>query len=372
MATLPEPSFIERDPEKVTAELVDLYETMTGKTLYPAQPERIFIDMIAYRESLLRIQIQQAAVKNLVRFSSTDMLEYLGALVDCGRLPAQPAITTLRFTLVEAQVADLIIDAGFRRGSKDGEVLFATDAALTIPAGQLSGDVAATATVAGVVGNGYLAGEVNKEIDIVDHLQSVVNTVTTAGGADKEGDENYKERIQLAPESFSVAGPIGAYRFWAKTAHQSIIDVAVLRVTPAYVNVYPLTTTGDPSQGILDAVAAILSDEDIRPLCDEVVVAAPTRVDFAISADVTLYDSYSGTNAEAKAAIELLLAEYAATLKAGLGRDQVTSQINGLITGYPGVYKSVLTAPAVDRVVVANEWLNCTAITITVVGRANG
>ena len=33
--SLPEPNFIDRDPEAITAEIVAQYEGLTGKTLYP-------------------------------------------------------------------------------------------------------------------------------------------------------------------------------------------------------------------------------------------------------------------------------------------------------------------------------------------------
>ena len=42
--SLPEPSFIDRDPDAITAEIVAQYELLSGKTLYPAQVERLLID----------------------------------------------------------------------------------------------------------------------------------------------------------------------------------------------------------------------------------------------------------------------------------------------------------------------------------------
>ena len=60
--SLPEPSFVERDAAAVTAEMVAMFEAMTGRTLYPAQPERVEIDLVAYREMLVRIGIQALGV----------------------------------------------------------------------------------------------------------------------------------------------------------------------------------------------------------------------------------------------------------------------------------------------------------------------
>lgn len=372
MLTLLEPSFIDRDVDAITAECVALYESMTGKVLYPAQPERLFIDLMVAREMQLRIRIQQSAVKNLVRFSSGIMLEELGALVGCSRLPAQYARTTLRVTLSGTLDYDLVVSAGTRRQSKDGKITFATAVPLTIAAGALTGDVLAIADLSGVSGNGYLAGEVNIEVDPLPHVATVANISTTAGGSDIESDDHYRDRIMIAPESFSTTGPEDAYIYWAKTAHPDIVAVAVSSPAAGEVTVYPLMGTGNPSAEILDLVEAALTPKKRRPLTDLVTAAAPTKTDFTITADVTLYESCTEDSAAVKANIEALLLVYADELRASLGADLVTSRINSKIMGYPGVYKSVLTLPVADAVIPANGWLNCTAITITVVGYVNG
>lgn len=370
MQQLPEPTFIDRDPNQVTADLVALYEATTDKTLQPAQPEMLLINLIAYRETLLRIAIQEAAKQNLLQYAIFPMLDYLGELVGCERLSEQPAKTTLRFTLVAAQTFDMVIAAGTRVESKDGKQTFATNAALTIAAGQLEGSAAATAEATGVTGNGYLAGEVNNLVAPVAYVQTVANTTTTTGGADAESDDNYRERIRTAPESYSVAGSKGAYVHWAKSAHQDILDVAVLSPTPGLVNIYPLTIVGQPTQAILDAVTAICSAETVRPLCDLVAVLAPTRKVFTIAANITLYAS--ADQSAVLTAVNAALAAYVTGLRSTLGRDVVMSRIVALINGVAGVYKTVLTQPVADVVNELNEWSDCTAITVNVVGVAEG
>lgn len=94
---LPEPNFVSRDTEAITREMIAQYESLTGKTLYPAQVERILIDVIAYRESLVRQSIQDAGKLNLVRYSRAPVLDYLGENVGVPRLQAIAASTTLRF-----------------------------------------------------------------------------------------------------------------------------------------------------------------------------------------------------------------------------------------------------------------------------------
>ena len=55
MSTLPQ--FVADDSQAITQELITAYEAMTGKTLYPGQVERLLIDLIAYRETLVRTAI---------------------------------------------------------------------------------------------------------------------------------------------------------------------------------------------------------------------------------------------------------------------------------------------------------------------------
>lgn len=369
MNPLPTPTFISADPDAITAELVALYEQATGTVLQPAQVERVLIDVIAYRENLLRNAIQEAAMQNLVRYARFPMLDYLGELVGVIRLDAQKARSMMRFTLTAPQGFPVVVPAGTRIESKDGKQLFLTDAALTIPAGQGSGEIWATAQAAGVSANGYLAGEINTLLDPVASVQGVANTLTSTGGFDAETDDRYRERIILAPEAFSTAGSRGAYRFHALKGHQSIVDVSIQRGTNGEVYVYPLVETGDPSETILEAVSVALSDDRVRPVSDTVIVQAPVRTDFAIQANVTLYTT--ADQAFVTSTIKERLAAYAAKLKAELGRDVVPSQIVGVIAQVEGVYQVELISPSFMTVPM-NAYANCIGTNINIVGVSDG
>lgn len=367
--SLPEPSFITRDAAAITVEMVAAYEAATGRTLQPAQPERLLINLFAYRENLVRIGIQEAAKQNLLAYASYPMLDYLGELVGVGRLDALPAKTTISFYLTAPQAFDVTIPAGTQVGSKDGAVIFVTDYTLTIPAGEAAGWIAATATTAGVVGNGYIAGEVADLVEPVPYVNSAANTTTTSAGADVESDEHMRDRIKEAPESWTNAGSKGAYRFFTKSAHPQIIDVTVSSPSAAVVNVYPLMSYGLPSQEVLDLVEAALNDEKVRPLTDQVHALAPTQVNFSIAAAVTLYD-WADT-ASVLDAIDVALARYQADLQKKLGKDIILTQIITAINGVEGVYKTALTAPLADTVLTNDQWANCTGVEITVAGYVN-
>lgn len=366
--SLPEPDFIERDPAGLTAQMIADYEAYTGRKLQPAQVERLIIDLIAYRESLLRVAIQEAAKQNLLAFARFPMIDYLGELLGVTRLPEAPALTTILFTLAAARPGSVIIPAGTRVRSNDGRVTFATTADLEIVAGKLAAEVTAQAQTPGEIGNGYVQGQIAALLDPVAHVASAVNTSVSYGGRAREIDDRLRDRIREAPEHFSVAGPVGAYSWHAMSAHQSIVDAAVLSPQPGTVRVHILTDEGLPSAELLDLVHAQLSDDKVRPLTDTVQVAPPDRVPYTITGTITLY---RGADPDATMqAVNRAAAAYAAERRRGLGRDLVPSQCIAALS-VAGVYRVQLATPAWQELGPA-QWADCTAITLTLAGVADG
>jgi phage-related baseplate assembly protein len=186
----------------------------------------------------------------------------------------------------------------------------------------LTGEVLALALDSGSLANGLLPGQINKLVDPLPWVDSVSNITVSSGGADIEDDENLRERIHLAPESFSVAGPVGAYISWARNATQLVVDVGVDSPVPGVVQVYPLLAGGQlPTQEILDLVAATLSADDIRPTSDNVQVLTPIPVEYDL--DVTWYlDRANVTSAVAiQRAVNEAVNEWALWQRSVLGRD---------------------------------------------------
>lgn len=89
ISKLAEPNFIDRDADVITAELIDKYEELSGKPLYPAQADRLMLDVIAYREMLVRSAINEAAKQNLIAFANGVMLDYLGDFFRVVRLDGE-------------------------------------------------------------------------------------------------------------------------------------------------------------------------------------------------------------------------------------------------------------------------------------------
>jgi phage-related baseplate assembly protein len=204
-------------------------------------------------------------------------------------------------------------------------------------------------------------------------VKSVYNVTITTGGADVEDDERFRSRIQLAPESFSNAGSKGAYIYWAKTAHQNIIDVAVESPGPGVVNVYPLLKGGVvPGEEVLALVEQVLNDEKVRPLTDKVQVLPPGVVSFDVSADLYVYKSYTPLVNTIKTEAENRLTAYAEKLKNKLGADIVPEQIIDLLQSIPGVYRAVLKSPSDCQVLPPNKVAVANLITVNVAGAVDG
>ncbi len=365
---LPEPDFIERDPAKITREMIATYEALTGKTLYPAQVERLLINLIAYRENLVREAFQDGAKLNLVRYSRGVILDFIGENVGVARVAAVAASVKLRFTFSPVPNVATVLPQGIE--VEGGGVSFATAQATVVAAGAPAVEVLATCTQVGVIGNGFVPGQIKTLVLTPPGLTvaSVENVSTSEGGADAESDERLKERIVAAPETFSVAGSVEAYRFHAMSAHPDIVDVAVISHTPGDVTLYPLVAVGLPGAAIKTAVLATCSGEKVRPLNDQVLVADPVPVDYVIDVQIVLNPTADATLAQAQA--EKAAQEFSAT-RMQFGMSIVRSQLIDALHVY-GVYSVTPVQPAADIDLAKWEWPRCTGIQVTVTGVAHG
>lgn len=323
---LPEVSFVETDPEAIKAEIVSRYENAAGRTLATADPIRIFILAVADEIIQQRVLINMAAQSNLLSYATGEYLDALGEYLLVSRLPASKAVTNIRFTLSQALEEVYVIPAGTE--ITNGIVTFATDEELVIAAGDLTGDVSASCTVAGVAGNGYLPGQISTIVRPMTFVDFAENTNATYGGADIESDEDYAERIRLAPNAFSVAGPIKAYVFYTQSVSSAIIDVSVDSPTPGVVNVYPLLEGGViPDQTLLDKVLEKLSAEDVRPLTDDVHALQAEAVTYTINVRYFIKNSDKNKAETIRTNVAAAVENYRIWQQGKIGRDIVPAEL---------------------------------------------
>ncbi|PYF05038.1 phage-related baseplate assembly protein [Rhodopseudomonas faecalis] len=102
-----------------------------------------------------------------------------------------------------------------------------------------------------------------------------------------ESDEDYRSRIQLAPNAFSTLGPAGAYIYWARTVAPTVKDAnpvspGVSGKADGRVDVYVAGFDGQPvPDSDINALVAFFTREDVASLTDIVSV---------IRAEVLAYD----------------------------------------------------------------------------------
>jgi phage-related baseplate assembly protein len=374
MRALPPPEFVKIDPAAIEASLIARYEKKANKTLYPAQVERLFIDQIAYAKTLTLMAIQQAGERLLVRYSGGPILDYLGELVGTPRLLAKPARCTQVFRLEQPATQPVALGAGARVTSQDGRIVFITEDPVTLAIGEQEARTIVVCDTVGTLGNGWAIGQLSTLWGDAPDGMSTFNETVSEGGIGDEQDPAYIERIILAPESFSTAGPDGAYVYHARAAHQSIIDVAVRGgeedpdVPDGEVWLYPLTKTGLPTPELLALAESSASARKKRPLTDLVRAKSPEEISFAIRGRLTLFDDVDQDSVLALA--RTAATEYAADRRATLGKDIVPEQIIRAVQ-VPGVYQLLLTEPSM-QVLASHQWANCAEIDLQVEGFAHG
>lgn len=375
--------FVPVDPETILSEIIADFETITGRTLEPSQPEYLFCSALAYRIVLERQRINAAGNSQLLEFSSAPVIDYLVQLVGVNRLPAQHAVCTLQFTLVAGHNT-VTIPKGTRVISTDGQATFATTQDATVNADILVVNVPAECETAGDIGNDYAIGTITQIQDVQAYLSACQNIDITAGGSDEETDDQLRSRAFGAPSQFSVAGPRAAYKFFALSASPLILDVAVVSYaedqnTPyGQINIYPLLANGEvANQALLDAIRDTLNDEKIRPLTDYIIVANPTRVEYSLNINIT---KLKGANTSLiTSALSAKLLQYGKDKIKKLGLDIVNSEVEALCR-IDGVYDvdvtivppSGMTLTGDNLVLKSNEFPFMTNFNVNVTATANG
>lgn len=324
---LPDIEFLAKDPELIEREMLLHVEEKTGLILQRADPRRKFLQALTAFVTLERNRLEFAMRQNRLAYAVENALEHMGIEMSTERIPAKAAKTIFAFVLEDARPEeDYIIPAGTLISV--GNVFFATDTELIIPTGENVGTVGGTCTETGEVGNDYLPGEISTLVNPLPYVKFVKNTTVSSGGNEEESDDAYAERIRLAPESFSVAGPELAYVYWAKTASQKIADVVVDSPEEGVVKVVVLMEDGQlPTDKDIAAVEEVLSKSDVRPLTDKVIVSSPEVVEYEAVAEYWISKSNETIASIIRSQVEEAFQEYLDWQRSKLGRDVDLSEL---------------------------------------------
>lgn len=277
LSDLKDIDFIDTNFDDTLNTVITMYETTTGRTLAPADPVRLFLYAITKVLIMTQVMFDDAKKMDHLKYARGTFLDHIAVRWNMERIPEGRAVSTVRFSLSSVQPHAVPIPQ-HTRVTAAGEVYFQTVMYAEVPQGAQWVDVPVECTITGTAGNGYLVGQLNTLVDPIPFISAVTNLTTTAGGSSVETDDSFRERIRLAPLSFSVAGSRGAYQYWAKTANANIIDVYVDAPDPTggVVEIRPLMVNGElPDPEVLDQVRDTLSPEVVRPLTDTLNIQPP-------------------------------------------------------------------------------------------------
>lgn len=317
---LPEINFFEKAPEKILQEMLFYVTEATGQEFERADPRRKIIEGLATFVAIERNRADHALKQTLLSYATDDALDHKGAEMDTPRLGASAATTEFQFTFAPERSVVLTIPAGTRFSV--GNIYFATEETHVVDVGVNTYVVEAVCMETGTVGNGYLPGEITNLVDPLPYVIAVMNITETAGGADVENDDSYAERIRLAPERFSTAGPKGAYKYWSLTASQDIIDVEVTSPIPGTTHLTILLRNGQlPTPEHIERVIEICSADDKRPLTDYLTAGGPTTIEYTPAVKYWIKRADSPVANSLQQEIESAFNNYLVWQKSKLGRD---------------------------------------------------
>jgi len=182
-----------------------------------------------------------------------------------------------------------------------------------------------------------------------------------------ESDDAFRERIQLAFDTLSVAGPEAAYKKIARDSDGRVGDVSVVSPQPAYITLTILqadSQDGSASPELIQIVNKAVTAEDKRPIGDRVTVQSAQIINYSINAKL-----YIGKDPEAATLLQQAVRnvnDYA-TKQKRLGRSIRLSAIYAALH-IDGVSRVELISPTADVVLTPAQASYCTNISVVIGG----
>lgn len=284
--------------------------------------------------------------------------------VDLSRLPAPDLIETLDYETIlagavtrfkaEMAAVGVTFDA---RESDPATKLLQTFSYLAQLLRQRVNDAARAVMPAYAVG-----ADLDNIAALFGIMRKVITAADEANGipAVMESDTEFRRRMVLAPEGYSVAGPEGAYLFHALSADAEVLDATATSPSPGVVVVSLLSRLGDgsASQRLVDVVQAYVSADTRRPLTDLVIVQPAEIIRFLVDYDLTTFNGPDGSLvlANSLASVEAYVAE-----SHRVGRD-ITRSALFRAAHVEGAQNVVLNSPAADVLVTRTQAPFCTGV----------
>ncbi|KZN45694.1 baseplate assembly protein [Pseudoalteromonas luteoviolacea] len=340
--------------------------------------------------------------------------------IDLSRLPAPNLIEPLSYEKIRAEILD-----DFKTRFPDAELNLVSDPVIKLVESFAYRELLLRQRINESAHGVLLAHSSSQELDYLGNRFGVIREtvipaneeVTPPQKAIMESDERFRERIYLALEGYSTAGPAGAYKFHTYAASPNIKDVHIDSPEFSYLDLPESVTAllpeqsrilnctysggieqnttdstafyppmpgdvvitvlsaegskltqgyGKASEALKESVLAKLNRDDIRPLTDRVHVKSAEIIDFNVVAKLHLYPGMDGelVSSAAYQAAQAFLDDHHK-----LGHDVSLSGLYAALHQV-GVQRVELTEPAADIVVSGVQVANCCSLTV-VLGEEN-
>lgn len=354
---LPDIDFIDTSVNDLLAAGISAYEsayqeaTGTAILLQPGDDDYILLRAAALKKYSTLQSFNAAMRQNFLKYAAGTNADHLAANSGCLRGSEEYAVVTMQFNLGQVQSISITIPMG-TRVTPGNNLFFATDAEIVIPAGNTSATVKATCQTAGEVGNGYIPGTINTLVDTsgLGYVASVTNTDTSEGGTDTETDLKLRQDAFEAPETYSVAGPSGAYEALAKQYSSAIIDAKTTVPSACAVNLRVLMTGGTlPNEAFLTDLQNYLGADTRRPMTDSLTVAAPDTIAYNIALTYYIDSSDAGNAQTIQTAVNAAVQSYISWQQGALGRDIVPDRLTAAVIN-AGAKRVTITSPTFTQV----------------------
>lgn len=343
------------------------YKEITGKAASITDEEKAILYTAAQIFYQLAETANEKGKQNLLKYARGDFLDNLALSKGLTRRAAEKAVVQITFNLSSARSSVIAIPAGTRVTNAAAKSFFATDEYSEIAPGETSITIQCTATEGGADKNNFAVGELNILVDPIAYVGSVTNKEQPTGGADKEKDQAFAERIFNARYEHSTAGSEKAYKYYIKSYSSLIDDVVIQNPSAANIVAYILMKNrANATEGFIAGLTEYIKDPDIKPLTDNIEIKNVERVDYTINVSYKVYSSNIATLTDIQTAVAAAVEEYKAWQCEKIGRDIDAQKLLSLLRA-AGAVKITITTPE-DKTVAGTQISNCTSCTLTYSG----
>ncbi len=346
MSRNPEFQFVNTDANVLISDFVKEYETLTGNTIYPASPEKLFIQWLAGIIIQERTLINYAANQNIPSRAEDENLDALGELFyNTPRPAAKNAVCTERFYIQQAQTTSILIPKGTRVTDREQALMWETTEDAYISIGETFADVPIRCQTVGIEANGFSPGQINTVVDVFDYYLRCENITVSDNGADEATDEEYYDLLRASVDGYSCAGAAGGYTYFAKQVSTEIADVVPNMPSPGCVNLYVLMNDGTlAGEEIKNAVYSACNADEVRPLTDYLTVTDAEFVEYDLEFTYYIQSDISASASEVENKVQKAVSDYVLWQNSKFGRDINPDELRKYLSS-AGIKRIELVAP---------------------------